>query len=532
MRPFDANGAFRLTADSSSVRKLAVRGGGATVFSSALGLVIQIVGTVVLARLLTPGDFGLVTMVTTFSLLLSNFGLNGFTEAIIQRDTIDHSLVSNVFWVNLGAGFLLTVAFAASGSLLAIFYSNPLVARIALGMSLTILLTSVSVLHLALLKRALQFPLVAANDVVARVLMVAVSILLGHLGWKYWSLVAGSVVQSFAQAAGAWYMCRWIPGRPRRVAGTSSIVRFAMHTYGRFTVNYGARNLDNLLVGWRFDAQSLGFYKKAYDLFALSASQLTSPLSNVAVAVLSRLNHDRPKYRAYFLRALSLMAFVGMGLGGGLTLVGRDVIRILLGPGWEPAGRIFTFFGPGVGIMLLYGMHGWIHLSIGRADRWFRWGIVEFTVTGLLFVIGLKWGPAGVAAAWTISFGVLLLPAFWYAGKPIGLGVAPILAVTWRYVHASLLASLITVAITRDSPYFVASDTVGTALRALAILVIFEFLYLSGVVLLHRGWAPVSLVGKLALDMAPWGRDRYFAGSSAPTAEGAACACAADDGSV
>src|SRR5207248_3413719 len=103
------------------------------------------------------------------------------------------------------------------------------------------------------------------------------------------------------------------------------------------------------------------------------------------------------------------LAFVGMGIGACLTLEGNDFIRLLLGPKWGPAGQIFTFFGPGIGIMMIYSQNGSIHLSIGRADRWFRWIIVEFTVTGLLFLLGLRWGPVGVAAAWTASFWILTI---------------------------------------------------------------------------------------------------------------------------
>ena len=96
--------------------------------SSGLGLALQIIATVVLSRLLLPKDFGLVAMVTSFSLLLMNFGLNGFTEAVIQWEDLDHSLASNLFWISLGMGLLLTIGFAAAGSLLARFYGDPLVA--------------------------------------------------------------------------------------------------------------------------------------------------------------------------------------------------------------------------------------------------------------------------------------------------------------------------------------------------------------------------------------------------------------------
>ena len=507
MKPFDANGAFRSVAnESGALRHLAVRGAGVTVLSGGLVQAIQVIATVVLARLLTPEDFGVVAMVTTFSLLFLNFGLNGFTEAVLQREEIDHFLVSNLFWINLAAGLLLTAGFAAAGSLVARFYSNPRVTPVAAGISATILITSTSVLHLALLKRAMHFFAVSVNDIVARAISVAASILLAWAGWGCWALVAGAVAQSLSTSLGAFTLCRWVPSRPRRVAGTASMVRFAMHVYGRFSLNYCARNMDNALVGWRFNAQALGFYKKAYDLFALSAPLFVQSLTSVAVSALSRLKRDSHEFRRYLLSALSLAAFVGMGLGTDLTLVGKDVIRLLLGPAWEPAGRIFTFFGPGIGMMFIYGTHSWIHLSIGRADRWLRWTIFELAVTGLLFVLGLRWGPAGIALAWTASFWILTIPALWYAGRPIHFTIGPVLAAVWKYIVASLLAGWGTVVIIGALPFSVAAPGWIPAVARLAgVSSLFSVLYMGAVVLLHRGCAPLYQGARLLREAVPWG---------------------------
>jgi len=504
VKPFDQKGAFRPPADGDGLRRLAVRGAGVTVSSQSLGFVIQMVATVILARLLTPADFGLVTMVTTFSLLLMNFGLNGFTEAVLQREEIDHALASNLFWINVCLGLLLTIGFAAAGLLLASFYGDPRVAPIAVAMSLTIFFTSVSVQHLALLKRAMRFFVVSTNDIIARSLSVAVSILLGWAAWGYWALVAGAVTLPLATCIGAWALCRWIPGRPRPGVGTIPMVRFAMNTYGRFAANYFTRNLDNLLVGWFFGPQPLGFYKKAYDLFVLPANQLSAPLTAVAVSTLSRLNRDSARQARYFLGALSALAFVGMGLGGGLTLMGDDLILLLLGPGWEEAGRIFTFFGPGIGIMLLYGTHGWIHLSLGRADRWLRWSVAEFVVTGLLFLAGLRWGLAGIAVAWVVSFWILTIPALWYAGRPARLGIAPVIGAVWRYVLASVLAGCASAAITRGiAPLSDAPGLMGAIVRIVTISILFGGLYLCAVILLHRGCAPLFRVVGIFREMVP-----------------------------
>ena len=195
------------------------------------------------------------------------------------------------------------------------------------------------------------------------------------------------------------------------------------------------------------------------------------------------------------------MALVGMGLGAILTLAGRDVIRILLGPGWEPAARIFMFFGPGVGIMLLYNTHGWIHLSIGRPDRWFRWVVIEFIVTGLLLVLGLAWGPAGIALAWTASFWILTIPAFWYAGKPIGFGVAPILHLIWRYIFAALLATGACLLIFQGSILNPAESAVAALARMIKLSAVFGIFYLGAVVLLHASLSPLLRVRRLCVEM-------------------------------
>jgi PST family polysaccharide transporter len=468
--------------------------------------------TVVLARLLTPADFGLVAIVTTFSLLLTNFGLNGFTEAILQQEEVNHALVSNLFWINLAIGGTLSIGFAAAGSLLARFYRDPSVAPVCVGIALSIFVTSTSVFHLALLKKAMRFGMVSANDIVARFVAVIVSIILGWAGWGYWSLVAGAIALPFSQSIGAWYLCRWVPGGFRRTPGTGSMLQFAMNVYSRFGINYFARNMDNFLVGWRFGAYSLGFYKRAYDLFALPASQIAAPLSHVAVSALSRFKGDGIQYKRHIIGAIGLIAFAGMGLGADLTLTGKDVIRLLLGAKWGEAGRIFTFFGPGIGIMLVYYMQGCIHLSIGRAERWLRWSVFESVFTGLLFVLALPWGPAGIAFAWTASFWILLIPGFWYAARPIGIGISPFINVIWRYTVASLLAGGISIIIVRDRASLIAmTGESGALVRILVVSALFWVLYLGAVVLLHGGFTSLIQFASLAKEMipqSPWSKLR------------------------
>jgi PST family polysaccharide transporter len=477
---------------------MAVRGAGATVLSGGIALAIQIVATVVLGRLLTPRDFGLATMVTTFSLLLMNGPANGFIDSILQRKDITHELASTLFWISLAIGFVLTAGFAVAGPLMARFYGEPPLTTLTAGFSLTVILTALPIIHAALLRRAMQFTALAKNDIIARAVGVLTSIAFAFAGWGYWSLVMGACALAASTAVGVFILCPWVPGPPKRRVGSTSTMKFASHISGRFSFNYFARNSDNLLVGWRFGAPALGFYKKAYDLFALSAGQLVSATSNVAVSALSRVRDDRRQYIRYVLGAIAVMSFVGMGLAGDLTLVGKDLIRVLLGPNWNAAGVIFTWFAPGIGVMIVYYIHGWIHVSIGRADRWFLWSIVEWVVTFGSFLVFLPFGPQGIAVAWCATYWLLTIPSMAYAGKPIGLGAGQVVGAVWRYVAASLAASLVSWFTMRSIPALQnVPGGAGAALRIVVVSVVFSALYTGGVVLLHGGTQPLRRILRL-----------------------------------
>jgi len=507
LRPFDASGAFQNPVDSGNVRQLATRGAGAALFSGGAGLGIQIVSTVVLARLLGPKDFGLVTMVTTFSLLFLNFGLNGITEAIVQREDVNRQLASNLFWINVAGSTVLAIGFAAAGSLLARLYGDARVAGVSAAMAITIFVTGLQVIQLALLKRAMRFPAVSANDMISRAVSVIVSIGLAWAGWGYWALVAGAIALPVSTLVGAWVLCPWIPALPRHAAGTRSMVRFAIHTYGRFFTGYFTNNLDNFLVGWKLGPASLGFYKKAYDLFVLPSNQLATGLTMVAVSALSRLQRDRAQYKRYLLSALGVMAFVGMAISGDLTLVGRDLVLVLLGAKWGESGRLFTIFAPGIGFMLLYCTHIWIHLSLGKADRWFRWGLVDLVVTTVFLFVGLHWHAEGIAVAWVAAYWVIAYPALWYAGQPIELGVSAVIGVTWKYIVASLAAGGAVFFLLRAVPdWLAAPGPLWAFARLTAVSTLFLAFYLGAVIALHRSLSPLYQVAKLLREMSARGK--------------------------
>jgi len=482
---------------------MAAKGVGATVLAQGLSFGVQFASTIVLVRLFTPESFGLIATVTAFSMLVMNCGYAGLADAILQREKLDHQLASNLFWINLGVGSLLTVGFAAAGPLLSKVYGDPRLTYIAALASLSILATSLSVLPLSLLRRAMWFSSIAANDIASKTVGVVVSILLGLAGWGYWALLAGVIAQPISSLIGVCALCRWLPSAPRRVSGTASVLWFATSIYGRWGLGYLSQNTDNMLIGWRFGITPLGYYKKAYDLFILPFSLLS--IYPVAVSTLSRLTKNAEQYKRYLLGGLSMLALIGMGISGSLSLVGKDVVRLVLGPAWGPTGEIFRFFGPGIGAIMIYGANAMVHVSLGTKRRYLWWGIIEATLMGVMFIIALPWGPKAMAMSWTAAYWILIVPSFWYAGKPIQLGAASVIGAIWKFAAAAAAAAVVVSLILKGMPNFT-TDSVGAlaaTVRILVTSVAFGGLYLGAIILLHRGGTPLYQFARFLQDMIP-----------------------------
>ena len=424
----------------SDLKSKTVRGGTLTVLTQAVNLVVQVAGTIVVARLLTPRDFGLVAIALTFGTLLANLGTTGFTEAIVQSKTISQAQLSTLFWINIAASTLMAVLFILAAPLVAAFYREPDVQIICVGVGATIFLGCLSSQHLAMLKRDMKFPAINAVTLSGRCVSVTVTIVTALLGWGYWSLVFGICVLYTVEGIGSWIVNPWRPGLPSRDAEIRPMIRYTLNQLGYYACNYAGRNFDNFLMGWCLGSFALGSYKKAYDLFALPASQISVPLTTVTLAGLSRVRDEPEKFRKNYLKAVSLVAMIGMGLSAVMFVAGYDLLLLVLGPKWVEAGRIFIRFSPGIGLMLVYNTNWWLHLSLGTTNRLFRWGLVELLVLAVAFLTGLRYGAFGIAVAWSISFAIILWPCLAYAGRPIGLRFSSVLKVIWPFAIAALVA--------------------------------------------------------------------------------------------
>lgn len=488
----------------TNLKEKAIKGSGITVFTRIAVYASQLIGTMILARLLIPGDFGLVAMVTVISGILIEFGTLRLGEATIQKKDINHKQVSTLFWINFGICLILGLIFAFASPLVAWFYSEPRLEAITVALACGFVFSGLSIQHMALLQRNMEFHKIAAIQVISVIITDVVVIILAWRGWGYWALVVRRVTFPVMATTGLWILCKWRPGPPSGVAEVWPMLKFGMNSLGSYTMDYFSRSLDKMLIGWRYGTQALGYYERSYYLYVLPVNQLSYPLTGVAVATLSRLNGDIEKYRSYYLKAISILAFIGMPLSVILTLTGKDIILLLLGPQWDKAGQVFTLFGPGVGVMLIYGTNGWIHLSLGKAERWFRWGIISFFITTLFFIIGLPFGAEGVAVAYISTFYILLIPCLLYAGRPVNLQLSSLVSVMWRYFLSALFTGLLCWFILYSHNILsINFYKLSTIVRIILSTSLCLFIYLLMIMALYKGAEPILQFTSLLTEMFP-----------------------------
>jgi len=488
----------------SGLKKRAVRGAGALVLSTMSSHLIRMISIIILARLITPDDFGLVAMVTSISGFLLIFSRLGLTDATVQHPEINHKQISTLFWINAAFGIALMLLLMGISPFIAWLYGKPELILITIVLSVSFIFPGIRTQHMALLKRNMQFYKHAANEIVGTIISVIVAVIAGLLGLGYWALIARRLAYQIAATIGAWILCKWRPGAFAFGTGVRPMLKFGMNILGNYTVNYLSRSLDKALVGWQNGAQALGYYSNAYNLFAAPVTQLTMPLTNVAVSTLSRLYDEPEKYRRYYLKALSMLAFIGMPMSGFLTFMSHDVILLLLGPQWTNAAEIFSIFGFGIGIQILYSTHGWLHVSLGRTDRWFRWGIFASIITIVSFLIGLPFGPLGIAIAYTAVFHILIGPGLWYAGKQINLKLHSVFSAIWKYylsaVGSGLLCWYILYSLSPTSNIFAELNII---IRLSSSFILCVSLYLILIIALHQNTKPISQFIRLLRDMTP-----------------------------
>jgi PST family polysaccharide transporter len=415
------------------------RGGTIMIVSQGMKFLINMASAVILARLLTPQDYGLIAMVAVvvnFSYPFRNLGLSAAT---MQRAEINNKQVSNLFWVNVGLSVAAMLVTGAVAPAIAWFFGEPRLVWITLALAGGFIFGGLTVQHEALLKRQMRFISIAANEISSMLIGTTVAISLAWKGFGYWALVWSQLAIGASYAIGVWLVCRWRPRLPARNSGVRSMLAFGRNLTGFNVLNYVARNIDNLLIGRYWGAQQLGVYARAYQLLLLPLDQIIAPIDGVAVSALSRLADNPDRYRQAYLRMLEKLAMLTMPAMALMIITSDWLVRVMLGPQWLETGRIFALLGIIGLVEPVSSTMGWLLISQGRTHHILQWGLIDATVSIVSIIAGLPWGAVGVAGSYALVGLCIRKPfQFWFVNR-----VGPVrTSEFYRAIIPSVCASL------------------------------------------------------------------------------------------
>ena len=441
--PEDQNNYFDTKHLRADLKKRTLRSGAITMTSQAVLFCLRLISTIVLARLLNPDDFGLIAMVMAITGFVEMFKDMGLSMATIQKAEINHSQVSNLFWINVTVSSAFALILAMGAPIISWFYSEPRLTWVTIALAATFILSGLTVQHIALLRRQMLFKAVATIQIGAMGFSIIVGIFMAWYGAEYWSLVGMTVAMQLGYVILSWGFCKWWPSLPIREAGILSMLKLGGHLTGFNIINYFARNFDNILLGRFWGASVLGLYSKAYGIMMLPISQIRRPLDTVAIPALSHIQNDPIRYRRYYIKLITLLSFVTMPLMVFLFLYAKQVILVLLGSKWLEATDIFRILCVIAFIQPVATTWGLVLVSLGQSKRYLIWGIINSLFIVTSFIIGVKWGAIGVAAAYTIVSYLLLVPTLWYCFRRTPVSIIDFFSAISRPLIASIIMGIV-----------------------------------------------------------------------------------------
>ena len=387
-----------------------IRGGIANLIGQIAGMLLRLGTIIVLARFISPSEFGIVAMVTVLTGFLEIFATGGLSQATVQRADISRSQITALFWVNILIGLLLAVLCLATAPLIAAFYNEPRTQNVMAVMAVLFVLNATGVQHLAILQRDLRYGVLARIEIASQLIAAIISIAIAFAGLGYWGVVASTVLGPLFITVGAWIASEWRPGRPRLTAEVAELLRFG----GTVTLNnivvFIAYNLEKVLLGRNFGSEALGLYSRAYQFINLPTVSIGAAVGRVAFSTLSRLQDDPVRFRRYFLKGYTLTLSITVPVTIACMVLADDIILILLGPNWSAAAGIFRYLAPTILVFGIINPLAWLMQSTGLHRRSLHVSLALAPVVIAAYLLGIPYGPTGVAAAFSCAMVLWMIP--------------------------------------------------------------------------------------------------------------------------
>jgi len=409
---------------------------------------------IVLARLLTPKDFGLIGMLTVFIAISESFINSGFASALIRKKHCTQTDYSTVFIYNLAVGVLFFLLLYFCAPLISEFFKEPQLIPLVRVLGLELIISSLTIIQRTILTKRIDFKLQTKISVIAAVGSGVVGIAMAYSGFGVWSLVFQILTKQGLNSLFLWIWNRWRPTWEFSVQSFKEMFAFGSRLLASGLIDTLYKNIYQLVIGKFFSAQDLGFYTRAQMFRDLPAKNLTSVMTRVTYPVLAQLQDDKVVLKAGYKKIIKSIMFISMILMAGMAAVAEPMVITLIGEQWRPSIVYIQLMAfPGV----MYPLHA-LNLNMlqvqGRSDLFLKLEIIKKIIAVPVLVIGVFLGiKIMILGSWITTLIAYYLNSYW-SGRFInysvweqikdilpGLGIALIMGVVVVLVGWLLPAS-------------------------------------------------------------------------------------------
>lgn len=374
---------------------------------------ITIVGSTVLARLLSPDDFGTLAMVIIISSFASMFLDAGFSLALIQKKEINNTLMSSVFWLNNFIACLLTGLLIVFAPYISKFYQKEILEELCYIISFLFLLNSLSQIHRVLLSRKMDFKTLAIQQIVGLLLSYISAIVMAYNDLGIWSLVAQVLITPLFSTIFLWLKVKWTPTNQFSFKSIASIANFSLSTFFNGMLEYWIQNLDGVLLGKKMGAYEMGIYSRSFSSILIPVRAISSSFNSTLYPKFAQLQTEKEEFKKLYLKSIRVQAFLSIPSVTLLAILSYQIISVLFGEKWldmVPIIRILAVLGF---ISTTFATNDSCISAMGKANLLLKVGLIEKPILIIGTIIGIQYGLTGIAYAKLISVIIVAIPKYW-----------------------------------------------------------------------------------------------------------------------
>jgi O-antigen/teichoic acid export membrane protein len=391
------------------LRRQATRGLVWVVANVAATQIASTIAFIILARLLTPREFGVVALTSVFITVAELFVEGGFAKFLIQRRTLEPRHVDTAFWLNTFDGLLLSLMLVAASPLIASMFNEPALAPVSAALSISVVLTAVRQVPEALFHRQLKFRALALRGVFASVVGAAVGIGMALSGFGVWSLVGQLLAQDLASTVLLWRLSDWRPTMRFSRADARELLTFSKSVIGNRMLVFANRRLPPVLIGAFLGTTAVGLFALSARLSEMTSRLLSRTVTQLTLPIFSRLQDHRDRILSGFYQVTRVLSLVTFPMFIAPAVLANELVIVLFGRNWAAAVPAMRFLML-AGLIRSLGMfNGQVAVSLGRPDLAFRWSLIRTIVAAALVLVASRFSVTAVAAA-MLAAAVIMLP--------------------------------------------------------------------------------------------------------------------------